>query len=224
MVKRKVYLKRKVYHRRSRTHVGTSDVAKCGEVYPQINFSVIPRRAWVRLNGLRTRAFPLFLVQMGMASSAACECGEEVQTVDHVVLQCPIHRPPYGSHGLTVLDDETIEWLLNTCHEISCDQAVIRRIGSKEEVLKRETCVFSSGVSIRPNKDHQSDLETSFHVGVWGSIPPAWPSKQALLDRSLNSPWCTNKLNKTTTIGKKLEALTVLVIPCAYAYATRFGY
>jgi len=54
MVKRKVYLKRKVYHRRSRTHVGTSDVAKCGEVYPQINFSVIPRRAWVRLNGLRT--------------------------------------------------------------------------------------------------------------------------------------------------------------------------
>jgi len=24
-----------------RTHVGTSDVAKCGEVYPQLNFSVI---------------------------------------------------------------------------------------------------------------------------------------------------------------------------------------
>jgi len=39
-------------------------------------------------------------------------------TVDHVVLQCPIHRPPHGLHGLTVLDDETIEWLLNTCPEI----------------------------------------------------------------------------------------------------------
>jgi len=24
-----------------RTHVGTSDVAKCGEVYPHLNFSVI---------------------------------------------------------------------------------------------------------------------------------------------------------------------------------------
>ena len=28
-----------------------------------------------------------------MASSAACECGAE-QTVDYVVLHCPIHRPP----------------------------------------------------------------------------------------------------------------------------------
>ena len=53
------------------------------------------------------RMFPLLLVQMGyMASSAACECGAEEQTVDHVVLQCPIHRPPHGLHGLTVLDDE----------------------------------------------------------------------------------------------------------------------
>jgi len=53
-----------------------------------------------------------------MASSAAFECGVEKQTVDHVVLQCPIHRPPHGLHGLTVQDDETIEWLLNTCAEI----------------------------------------------------------------------------------------------------------
>jgi len=53
-----------------------------------------------------------------MASSAACECGAEEQTVDHVVLQCPTHRPPHGLHDLTVLDDETIEWLLNICPEI----------------------------------------------------------------------------------------------------------
>ena len=50
--------------------------------------------------------------------SAACDCGAEEQTVDHVVLQCPIHRPPHGPHGLTVLDDETTEWLLNTCPKI----------------------------------------------------------------------------------------------------------
>ena len=63
------------------------------------------------------RTFPLLPVQMGMASSAACEFGAE-QTVDHVVLQCPIHRHPHGLHGLTVLDDETTEWLLNTCPDI----------------------------------------------------------------------------------------------------------
>jgi len=38
-----------------------------------------------------------------------CECGAEEQTVDHVVIHCPIHRPPFGVHGLTHLDDETIE-------------------------------------------------------------------------------------------------------------------
>ena len=37
-----------------------------------------------------------------MSSSAACECGAQEQTVDHVFLQCPIHRPPHGAHDLTV--------------------------------------------------------------------------------------------------------------------------
>jgi len=77
-------------------------------------------RAWVRLNRLRTGVgrFRSCLYKWGMASSAACECGAEEQTVDHVVLQCPIHQSPHGLHGLTVVDDETIEWLLNTCPEI----------------------------------------------------------------------------------------------------------
>jgi len=80
----------------------------------------IPRKAWVRLNRLRTGVgrFLSCLYKWDMASSTACECGAEEQTVDHVVLQCPIHRPPHGLHGLTVLDDETSEWLLNTCPEI----------------------------------------------------------------------------------------------------------
>ena len=52
-----------------------------------------------------------------MASFAACESGAE-QTLDYVVLQCPIHGSPHGLHGLTVLDDETIEWLLNTYPKI----------------------------------------------------------------------------------------------------------
>jgi len=80
----------------------------------------LPRRAWVRLNRLCSSVgrFASCLYKRGMASSASCECGAEEQTVDHVVLQCPIHRLPHGLHGLMVLDDETIEWLLNTCPEI----------------------------------------------------------------------------------------------------------
>jgi len=49
-----------------------------------------------------------------------CECGAEEQTVDHIILQCPIHVSPHGLHRLTVLYDETIQWLLNTCPEICC--------------------------------------------------------------------------------------------------------
>jgi len=47
------------------------------------------------------------LRKWGMVPSAACECGAEEPTVDHVVLHCPIHRPPHRVHGMTVLDDET---------------------------------------------------------------------------------------------------------------------
>jgi len=49
-----------------------------------------------------------------MASSVTFECGAKEETV----LQCPIHRPLIGQQGLMVLDDETIEWLLNIRPEI----------------------------------------------------------------------------------------------------------
>jgi len=80
----------------------------------------LPRRTWVGLNRLRTGVgrFRSCLYIWGMASTATYECGAEKKAVDHVVLQCPIRRPPHGLHGLMVLDDETTEWLLNTCPEI----------------------------------------------------------------------------------------------------------
>jgi len=82
----------------------------------------LPRTAWVRRNCLRTgsevSAPSCTNGVYEVASSAACECGAQEPTVDHVVLQCPIHRPPHGLHGLKVLDDETTELLLNTCPEI----------------------------------------------------------------------------------------------------------
>ena len=80
----------------------------------------LPRRAWVRLNRLRTGVGRLrsCLYKLGMASSAACECGAEKHTVHRVVRECPIHRLPHRMNALTVLDDEKTEWLLNTCPEI----------------------------------------------------------------------------------------------------------
>jgi len=76
----------------------------------------LARNAWVRLNRFRTGVghFRSCLYKWGTASFAACECGAEEQTVDHVVLQCPIHRSPHGLHGMIVLDDEAIELLLST--------------------------------------------------------------------------------------------------------------
>jgi len=55
---------------------------------------------------------------MGYGILSGFECGAEEQTVNHIVLQCPIHQPPHELHGLTVLEDETTEWPLNSCPEI----------------------------------------------------------------------------------------------------------
>jgi len=80
----------------------------------------LPRRVWIRLNHTRTGVgrFRSCLYKWDMASSAACECGSEEQTAGHVVLQCPIHRPPHGLHGLIVQDDETTACLLNICPQL----------------------------------------------------------------------------------------------------------
>ena len=85
----------------------------------------LPRKAWVRLNRLRTGVgrFRSCLYKWGMAPSAACECGAEEQTAGRVVLQCPIHRPLHRLHGLAVQDVETTQWMLNTCPEIQCGLA-----------------------------------------------------------------------------------------------------
>jgi len=67
-----------------------------------------PRTAWVWLNCLRTHSC-LLKWGMRLVPSAACERGAEEQTVDHVVLHCPIRSHSHGQHGLAVLDNETID-------------------------------------------------------------------------------------------------------------------
>ena len=77
----------------------------------------VPRRTWVRLNRLRTGVgrFRSCLYKWGMASSVACE-----RRTNRRPCRPPLSNPstPHGLHGLTVLDHETTECLLNTCPDI----------------------------------------------------------------------------------------------------------
>ena len=102
----------------------------------------LSRRAQARRNCLSTGVgrFHSCLYKWGMASCAVCECGAEEQTVDHVVLQCPIHRPPHGLHGLMVLNDETIEWLLNICPGSSVAKQWFQQlVQTKEDPVRGES-------------------------------------------------------------------------------------
>jgi len=61
------------------------------------------------------QTFPLLLTLVGWSLVSVSQ-KNKIST--HVVLQCPMHRPPHGLHRLMVLDDEAIDWLLNTCPKI----------------------------------------------------------------------------------------------------------
>ena len=73
----------------------------------------LPRRFWVRLNHLRTGVgrFRSSLHNWGMVPSAACDCGAENQTAEHILAHCPLFSPLHGITGLVRLDDDTITWL-----------------------------------------------------------------------------------------------------------------
>jgi len=77
------------------------------------------------------RRFRSCFHKWGIAPFAACEDGAEEQTVDHAVLQCPSHQPPYGPHGLTVLGDETIELLLSPARRSRAAWQCFTRTGSR---------------------------------------------------------------------------------------------
>ena len=75
----------------------------------------LSRRAWTRLNRLRTGVgrFGANMLRWGLSTSDCCDCGAE-QTADHITSGlCPIHRRPEGIHGLIELDVNTRTWLEN---------------------------------------------------------------------------------------------------------------
>ena len=72
----------------------------------------LPRKAWVNLNRIRTGVGRTkhFLHKIGADPSPNCECGR-IQTMDHIIDDCPLYKSPHGFPGIQELDDDTISWL-----------------------------------------------------------------------------------------------------------------
>ena len=80
----------------------------------------LPRRTWLRLNHLRTGVgrFSSSLFNLGKVPPAACDCGAEDQTAEHILAHRPMFSPPHGITGLVYLDDDTITWLHESCPDL----------------------------------------------------------------------------------------------------------
>ena len=80
----------------------------------------LSRRAWTRLNRLRTGVgrFGANMLRWGLSTSDCCDCGAE-QTAEHITSgRCPIYRPPDGIQGLIELDVMTRTWLENCALDV----------------------------------------------------------------------------------------------------------
>ena len=80
----------------------------------------LPRKQWVKLNRLRcgTARVGDTLKLWGAQESATCACGHTTQSVQHVVVDCMIHKAPGGFAGLRRPDAATRSWLKDLNIEI----------------------------------------------------------------------------------------------------------
>ena len=80
----------------------------------------LPRRQWTTYNRIRTGVgrFGEAMKRWGLKSTSECKCGAPNQSVQHIMDDCTMHRPPNGERGLTDLDEDTRIWLASTSLEI----------------------------------------------------------------------------------------------------------
>ena len=80
----------------------------------------LPRRQWTIYNRIRTGVgrFGEAMKRWGLKSTSECECGAPNQSVQHIMDDCTMHRPPNGERGLADLDEDTRIWLASTSLEI----------------------------------------------------------------------------------------------------------
>jgi len=76
----------------------------------------LPRRMWSTLNRFRTGQgrCAASLVKWGQATDPNCSCGA-IQTMTHIVNDCPMTRFNGGLPALHIADDEAFKWLDTYC-------------------------------------------------------------------------------------------------------------
>lgn len=79
----------------------------------------LPRKVWTQLNRARTNHGRCadFLYKWGKLSNPSCDCGEERQTVQHIVRECNLRAYAGDPMDLLMATDTAIEYLkeLNVC-------------------------------------------------------------------------------------------------------------
>ena len=75
--------------------------------------------SWVWLICLCTgiKQFRSLMYKWKVTTTAVCDCGTEQQTPEHLLYQCPIYNLA-SKNELSVLNGNTIDWLLNVCPNI----------------------------------------------------------------------------------------------------------
>ena len=91
-----------------------------GGLEARMSMAWVPRRQWTTYNRIRTGVgrFGEAMKRWGLKSTSECECGAPNQSVQHIMDDCTMHRPPNGERGLTDLDEDTRIWLASTSLEI----------------------------------------------------------------------------------------------------------
>ncbi|RVE42075.1 hypothetical protein evm_013274 [Chilo suppressalis] len=73
----------------------------------------LPRREWCLLNRLRTGhgLCAHYKHRCGWIDSPRCECGADVQTIQHIVQDCPLNKYDGAMEDLVSLDNDAANWL-----------------------------------------------------------------------------------------------------------------
>ena len=72
----------------------------------------LPRQAWVTVNRARVKTGKTGdnLLRWGLRNSAACACGDQQQTMAHILTECN-ESTPCTDEDLRVVNDAAILWL-----------------------------------------------------------------------------------------------------------------
>ena len=63
-----------------------------------------------------------------MTPTAACKCGAEEQTADHIIICFPVFHHPSRGLRLESVDEKTVVWLNNTCPSIFSRERFLKKL------------------------------------------------------------------------------------------------